>query len=293
LGVLYLNAERLEEAAESLREAIEIRRRLADRHPHVPAYEGRLTKTYFTLARVHAQRGKWKAVLEDCTAAVQLNPNYWQAWYQRGIAHAELGQLGNASADFSEAVESGAQWPDVWRVLAIVQLALDDIEGYRRTCQGMLDRFGGSDSVEVGHCVAWTCSLGPAAVADFERVIDLAKRGVAADEKKQGPCLRTLGAVLCRARELDQAIRRLNESIEAGGDDGAPYEWLCLALTHHQLGHSDDAREWFAKAVKWLNGDPVEAGNRVLQPRELMWYERLELQLLREEAESLILAERE
>jgi tetratricopeptide (TPR) repeat protein len=45
------------------------------------------------------------------------------------------------------------------------------------------------------------------------------------------------------------AIKRVKEL----GSPGDSYEWFLLALAHKQLGNRREAREWYEKAVEWMN----------------------------------------
>jgi tetratricopeptide (TPR) repeat protein len=90
--------------------------------------------------------------------------------------------------------------------------------------------------------------------------------------------LRLLGAALYRAGRFEEAIRRLDESDRAPDDAGEPKAFAFLALTHHRLGHHDEAKRWLEKLEAY-------------QPKEgadLFWDE-VEIRILRREAESLIL----
>jgi hypothetical protein len=49
-------------------------------------------------------------------------------------------------------------------------------------------------------------------------------------------------------------------------------------MTHQRLGHAEDARQYLRRAVEWES----QHGS------DLDWYKRLEIQLLRREAEALL-----
>jgi tetratricopeptide (TPR) repeat protein len=61
----------------------------------------------------------------------------------------------------------------------------------------------------------------------------------------------TLGACQYRVRNWTAAIAALEKAMELtdGGDGG---DWLFLAMAQWQLGHKEQARQWYAKAVDWL-----------------------------------------
>jgi hypothetical protein len=37
------------------------------------------------------------------------------------------------------------------------------------------------------------------------------------------------------------------------GSEGDSYEWFLLAFAHKQLGNAKEAREWYDRAVEWMN----------------------------------------
>ena len=89
--------------------------------------------------------------------------------------------------------------------------------------------------------------------------------------------LKTLGAALYRAGRFEEAIRRLNESIQARGDGGDPQGFAFLAMAHHRLGHRDEAKRWLDKLVAY-------------QPKEgsdFSW-DDVEIRILRREAEAVL-----
>ena len=91
-----------------------------------------------------------------------------------------------------------------------------------------------------------------------------------------------LGMALYRARKFDKALAHLEES-------GAGYIcWPALAMTHHQLGHADEARQWLDKA----NGryrHVIETSSEPLKVTKAVdWQDWAYFELLRREADSLI-----
>ena len=91
-----------------------------------------------------------------------------------------------------------------------------------------------------------------------EALVHLAEAGVAGRPERgreRSDVLNTLGASLYRAGRFGEAIRRLNESIQAldGGD--VPKGFAFLAMAHHRLGHGDEAKRWLDKLVAYQPKD--------------------------------------
>jgi tetratricopeptide (TPR) repeat protein len=115
---------------------------------------------------------------------------------------------------------------------------------------------------------------------------DVAEKAAAG--AKTSSRLNTLGAALYRAGKFNAAVQRLNKAIKEEGKGGTAWDWLFLAMAHHRLGHAAEAKQWLAKAVQWIekasNPKPDKAAGTPLP-----WDQRLELKVLRREAEELIL----
>jgi hypothetical protein len=53
---------------------------------------------------------------------------------------------------------------------------------------------------------------------------------------------------------------RTGMALHSGGD---PSDWLFLGSAQRQLGESDQARDWYGKAVAWIeNNNPQNGGLR-------------------------------
>jgi hypothetical protein len=160
-------------------------------------------------------------------------------------------------------------------------LAAGDVAGVRRACEDLLKRRADASFYFHAYGIAWSCVLAPDAVSDHEAPIRLAEAALAGYPergKERSDLLNTLGAALYRAGRFDDAIRRLNQSIQASEDEGDPRAFAFLAMVHHRLDHADQAKRWLDKLVAY-------------QPKpgaELSW-DDVDVRILRREAESLIL----
>jgi tetratricopeptide (TPR) repeat protein len=99
--------------------------------------------------------------------------------------------------------------------------------------------------------LAWTLvvSADPK-LRDPARGIVLAQE-VVEKAPKDGNLRNTLGVAYYRAGDWERALIALEKSAElrAGGDS---FDWFFLAMTHWQLGHKEEARQWYDKAVAWM-----------------------------------------
>ena len=84
---------------------------------------------------------------------------------------------------------------------------------------------------------------------DAPRAVELAKKATALAPKGRGYWA-TLGAAHYRAGNWQDAIEALSQSL-ARSDDDSGWALLFLAMAHAQLGHKDQARQWYDKAIVW------------------------------------------
>ena len=175
--------------------------------------------------------------------------------------------------------------------LATVRLAGGDIEGYRGTCAKMLKDFGTTNDATTANNVAWACALGPKALANPERAVELAELAVKRSGGSHANYLNTLGAALCRAERFAEAAEALNKSRKAFGkfgaiDEGSLWDKYFTALTIHGIGHPDIARVWLDQATASPNPWSRFPGDTFQEPPG--WQHPLQQYILRREVESLL-----
>src|SRR5262249_33987901 len=183
------------------------------------------------------------------------------------------------------AIKAGSQWDGAFTKRALLLLRAGDRAGYRQVCAAALERLGKTEDANTAGGVAWTCGLAAGAVPDYQPVIALAERAAREDPKSHA---NDLGAVLLRAGRPADALKSLERAVQVHGRGGDGYDRVLLALTHHALGHKDEAARWLRQAEEWI--DAAEAG-KLDDPEyklPLAWDQRLALRLLRQEAEAVV-----
>jgi serine/threonine protein kinase/WD40 repeat protein/tetratricopeptide (TPR) repeat protein len=234
------------------------------------------------------QLREWEKAVVDLSKVIDLKGDGTSVRKHRGMVFAALGQWDKAVVDFATATELNADDSLLWYQYALVRVAANDYEGYRKVCNEMLERFGKLPTQDADFWTTWTCLLAPDAVADYAQPVLLAEKAVTTNPRGFRH-LNTLGAVLYRAGRLEEAAKRFTEAKAAFRETPDPrnsiiYTWLFQAMTEHRLGHIQEAKALLAKAVKDIeqppNGPQDEAASA--------WNRRLTLQLLRREAETLL-----
>lgn len=196
----------------------------------------------------------------------------------RAQQHAEQKHWLKARTDLAKAIELEDQSVRTAYQLALVSLADHDLKSYRKVCQELLDRnMKSSDRVTL-NLVAWTCCLGPGAVAKPDQLVTMTEKALEAKPPSPYIYLNTLGAAYFRAEKYEAATVKLKEAISAHGKGGGPTDQIFLAMAHHKLGHASEAKDCLARARSLLAESKTK----------LSWSSELINQLLLEEAQKLI-----
>jgi hypothetical protein len=165
----------------------------------------------------------------------------------------------------------------------LICLEQGDRAGYRAVCHALLDGDPKVKSPQEAEIIAKICALGPEAADDLERAVALAQYAVERAAPFEKPAAQsTLGAILYRAGRAPDTLVHLNESIAAKGGWREQRVMWFLGMAHHRLGHTLDARRCLNEASR-----PIVA--LVANERPISWPDRLEYQILRREAEAVIL----
>jgi tetratricopeptide (TPR) repeat protein len=220
--------------------------------------------------------------LAALSKAVALEPNNLGYWTNRGVIYSRLGRREEASADFNKVNalirESSVAWLREGDLDAEAGQWDKAVEAYTRSLSG-----SGGHVALVGRARAYR-KLGKweQCTADYGRAVGLApndsgvrnefawhlatcpearvrnpKQAVAYARQAvslvpgMGAYWNTLGVAQYRAGDWKAAVEGLEKScaLSGGGDAG---DWLFLALAHRKLGHDDEARKAYDRAVEWL-----------------------------------------
>ena len=258
-----------------------------------PRYPGDFSVTPATVRAWHRREAdtclrqrQWTAALPHLDRLVELGAARWMDYVARGEAHAELGHWEAAAADYAQAIELGADEPLIGLRHAELRLQIGDAPGYRRACKALIDRHGRTDDQETAHQVLVALTLGPDAIDDYSRLLQLAEQ-VIARAGKDDRTLGDYGRVLYRAGRFQDALRSLTSGLEADGGGGATaYDWLYLALVQRRLGHPEEAVRRLEQATPWI--ERARQGKNPSRPDDqASWRPRLELLLLAREAGAL------
>ena len=202
------------------------------------------------------ERGQWDRAEAAYAEAATARPSNAPVRYALARLHAESGRPGRAAATLVEAVRLIPH--DVWlrRLYGLALLGSGDRAGSRRSNAALLNDVGATVDAWTANEVAWACALGPDATDDPERPVRLAEAAVkGATQDNRANSLMTLGAAaLYRAGRYNDAMRRLEEVLQTQGGTCGPRSRALLAMTHHRLGHRDEARRWLDRLREYRAG---------------------------------------
>jgi tetratricopeptide (TPR) repeat protein len=110
------------------------------------------------------------------------------------------------------------------------------------------------DTLRSMQLMAWACASHPdVKFRNSKRAMELAKQ-VLQKTPESGPAWNALLVAYYRSGEWQSCVDALHKSIELNNDGAANSGlYFVFAMTHWQLGHKEDARRWYDKAVAWMN----------------------------------------
>jgi tetratricopeptide (TPR) repeat protein len=274
-----------------------------------------------------------KAIV-DYSKAIDLGlKNAW-LWYWRGNAYNELHQYEKAIADFSKAIELDPKLALAWNNRGIAYYRLPQSD---KAVSDFAKALGLEPKNPLfQNNLAWLLATCPEAkLRDPKRAVELAAAAVKTQPKeavpvkaqpKEAAYWTTLGVARYRAGDWKGTTEDLQNALKlfqgaCGFQRGVGRSLFFLAMAHHQLGHRQEARQTYDRALAWLETNrkalreipwlanelrrfQIEAAELLKQridesqptkvsrfaPQGWEWYDRLGAQLLRREAERLVMA---
>lgn len=249
------------------------------RAQHARAQQMKPTDPRIALAafQYHAERAQW--VEADQALKVQLERQTTPPallHLECAAVYRELQQWAKAAAEYANVVERRPDdvW-DSWYPYALLCLRAGNVDDYRRICSRLLDRFESTDNAALASRVAVICKLAPKAIPNTARLISFLRPRVKGIGGLFGHCLYRNG-------EFEAAVAVLLKSIPNIQDISHIWDKYFLAMAYLRLGKQREAERWLLEANQTVNDD------KTFTTRVTRWDMRLDLELLREEAETLI-----
>jgi tetratricopeptide (TPR) repeat protein len=270
LGSALREQKKLPEAIAAFHKAIEIDPKYASAHKNLGAilcdglrdYENAAASfrkaievdpndawAYFNLGNALLNQKRLPEAIAAYGKAIELDPKNHKAYSNLGNALFNENKLDEAIAAYHKAIEINPNFALAYHSIANALYSLqkmdEAIAAYGKAIE--LD----PNSHWSHNQLAWILATCPETkLRDSKRAVGLAKRAV--DLKPEaGTYWHTLGAALYRAGNSKEAVTALEKSMELGRG-GASNDWFFLAMAHWQLGAKEKAREWYDRAVQWM-----------------------------------------
>ena len=195
-------------------------------------------------------------LIERYTARLASDPNDADAYHHRALALANLRRYPEAIDDWTQAIRLR---PDDARPRAMRAAIYESLHRYEPAIadlEAALARNADQPAIRerLGMCCnnrASELATGPESTRDPRRALPLARRAVELTPA-QNIYLNTLGVVQYRVGQYAEAIATLERSLAAGGGQTDAFDLFFLAMAHHRLGHREQARAAYDRAVRWL-----------------------------------------
>jgi tetratricopeptide (TPR) repeat protein len=215
--------------------------RLLERAPE--DHDARFERGLLALALAQPQ-----VAADDFGRILAAEPDLEHARYRRVQALIRLGRHREALANLDILIPKAPQDSALYQLRGTVREALGDSDqarGDREKAGALLPK----DPLALNNR-AWILATGSIVQRDPERAVVLARQAVALAPGQQ-MSLNTLGVALYRAGDYVESISILERSLAAGKGEFDAFDLFFLAMAHHRLGHADQARACFDRAVRW------------------------------------------
>ena len=252
-----------------------MRDKLGPDHPHTLASMNNLALSYATLGR-HADALK---LHEETLALLKagLGPedpgtlgtmDNLAGCYSDLGRHADALELGQKTLALAKAT-LGPDHPYTLRfldTLAQIYRKLDRhgeaLKLYEEVLALMRIKLGPGHSDTLGSMnslAGFLATCPDARLRDPKRAVELARDAVER-APRSGWSWQVLGWARYRTGAWKDSIAALEKSIELREDGGDSFQWFFLAMAHWQVGHKEQARQWYGRAVEWADKNrPADA----------------------------------
>jgi serine/threonine-protein kinase len=236
LGAALREKGQLDEAIAEYRAAIEIKKDYAEGHA--------------ALGTALQSKGDLDGAIAEYRKAIEIKPDFAPPHNVLGQALATKGQPNESIACFQKFIELKKDAPDGYYDLGIA-LATNRQWAEAQAAFRKALELAPNDPHCNGNFAAFLADCADVKFRDVPQAVVLAKKAVAA-APQAGIFWSTLGTAYYRAGQWKDAVAALEKSmkLQSGGDSS---QGFFLAMTYQRLGDPGKARDWYDRAVQWMD----------------------------------------
>ena len=223
----------------------------------------------------------------------------WPRSPSRGRALAGAGDWKAGAAEMARACQSPAATSADFIAAGTALARAEDRDGYRKHCQAMIERFGGTGNWQEIERTVKVCSLAPFDVEISSEMLAAVSKDI--DNKALTPYLAAWGNTArahaaYRQGRFSEAAQWADSAAQetAANDRTRAQGSLISAVAHHRLGDSKVAQQRLVSALEFRDKEPWpkfpdgSLNDRLLVTEFTAWYDVLAIDVLRREAVALI-----
>jgi tetratricopeptide (TPR) repeat protein len=233
-GLLRERGE-LQEARRLLVEALDFQRQALKASPQDPRHREFLINHYLGLANIAFSKRDHEEAAKVAAQLIEGLPDDWRAYFR------------------AAQVLRGCALEALWDARLTAEDRRRRGQAYRERSAGLMVEAGrrDPDQPNAQNVIAWLLATWPdPKVRNPARAVELAKKAVDRMPTK-GDYWNTLGVAQYRAGDWKAAVAALEKSMELG-KGGNSADWLFLAMAHWKLGHKEESRKFYARAIEWM-----------------------------------------
>jgi tetratricopeptide (TPR) repeat protein len=243
-------------------------------------YRGNTARRYANKGALLASRNRLQEAEVAYRKAIRIHTNSWfqAAHYERlgDVLRAQPDRITDAALAYQESLN---RYREMHYQSPTEPLFAQGIESSYDKLFSLLDRAGNSTRSEqllseltvlydkllandsknahLHNSFAWALATSSVVeVRDPQRAVSLAMKATEL-ASGNGDFWNTVGVAEYRAGNWQAAMEALMKSMDLN-DGGAAVDWFFLAMSHWQLGYEDEAREWYTKAVEWMETNATD-----------------------------------
>ena len=217
-------------------------------------YKGVTAQDRAASAKAESEKQRWyDDAITHYTETIGLNPEYANAYNNRGIAYAGKSDFDAAIADFNKAIGLNPEYADTYNNRGIAYVRKSDFDAAIADFNEAIDLNPEYANAYNNRGAAYAeKSDFDAAIADFNEAIDL--------NPEYANAYNNRGAAYVRKSDFDAAIADFNEAIDLNPEDAAVYSNRGAAYA--EKSDFDAAIADFNKAIDLASEDAAVYSNR-------------------------------